>query len=90
MNKIQMVIDFLFDQFILPWLPEGKENEHELFRTVAGAVLELAAETEVVSCNDAHPVFGVHHPDGHRRERPRLEELVALLKEHDGEVGGNS
>lgn len=27
MNKIQMVIDFLFDQFILPWLPEGKEDD---------------------------------------------------------------
>lgn len=28
-NKIQLIIDFLFDQFILPWLPEGKEEDKE-------------------------------------------------------------
>ena len=29
MNKIQLIIDFLFDQFILPWLPEGKDDDKE-------------------------------------------------------------
>lgn len=27
MNKIQLIIDFLYDQFILPFLPEGKEDD---------------------------------------------------------------
>lgn len=29
MNKVKLIIDFLFDQLILPFLPEGKEEEEE-------------------------------------------------------------
>jgi hypothetical protein len=29
MSKIRLILDFLFDQFILPFLPEGKEEGKE-------------------------------------------------------------
>lgn len=29
MNKIKLIIEWLFDEFILPFLPEGKKDEED-------------------------------------------------------------
>lgn len=68
---------------------EGHAGWHrvqdDLTRAIADAVLELAAETAVMSCGELG--CGVHHLGryaDHRRERPRLEALERLL---EGKVG---